>query len=572
MTFQNQDDIIKLIQANQEACKRIQSLRYDSQELYALKEGDGFKELLIDKIEYESGESAIARKKYSRNVTDLIKRVRQPLSAIFYATGENIMTSNVNDNSLSELRNRLSSVTDNKSVSKYIQDVAIEVRDVDPAGCILIEYKSTVEEEDSRIYPSYKSIHSIRDYKTRGQEYEYILFEPTQYTIDENRTLLVYRLIDDLVDYTIIQEPQNGDEQGRIYIYDESNLNEVFARLGIVPTFDHPFGIVPALTCSELNKINDVDYKISPLYYVVDLIKEYARDTSVKTIYKFLQGFPKHWKYVDECRECNGSGQSYNQELNRDTTCSTCQGNGTSDKSGVTTELRIGKPTGDNPVLTTFAGFITPDLAYLQSATSEIEMLERVIYKTFWGTIAGFEDINGVRSATEIVYNNQPRENELNRSTDYIEYVENRISNWILNWIDRVKERNDHPYVVNKGRRYVLESSESILKSYEDSRIAGSNTVILDRLFLEYLTSKFRNNPTDLTVNIKKMNLEPYLHLSMKEVSQFFGVEEATRKASFNDFWLNLDEQLKINLNEEAIKQLFTNQLNINNNGSSEEN
>ena len=44
------------------------------------------------------------------------------------------------------------------------------------------------------------------------------------------------------------------------------------------------------------------------------------------------------------------------------------------------------------------------------------------------------------------------------------------------------------------------------------------------------------------STQLKKARLEPYIHLTVKEVFDMFGKVEAFKKAIFGDFWDNADQ------------------------------
>mgnify|MGYP003577065845 CR=1 FL=1 len=76
-----------------------------------------------------------------------------------------------------------------------------------------------------------------------------------------------------------------------------------------------------------------------------------------------------------------------------------------------------------------------------------------------------------------------------------------------------------------------------LLERYEKSVLAEDNNTILDKLFIEYLGAKYRNNPIDLQANITKAMVEPYLHISLQNTIAVFGNMEAQRKVLFQKFW-----------------------------------
>jgi hypothetical protein len=147
------------------------------------------------------------------------------------------------------------------------------------------------------------------------------------------------------------------------------------------------------------------------------------------------------------------------------------------------------------------------------------------------------DNAKGQKTATEIIADKQPLENQLNKYADFCEYIEWKLSEWLLNFYDPEKNKNESAITINLGRRYIIESYDVLLERYEKSVVAQENNTVLDKLFSEYLGAKYRNNPIDLQANLIKAQVEPYLHLQLKDVITIFGNEEAQRKVLFQKFW-----------------------------------
>ena len=506
MTFTD-DQAIELIKIKQILSPEVTKLRNDSKELYALIEGDMFKEELITQIEHIEGEKkSLARKKYSRDVQDFFERLFQPIDNISYATGGNKVYNVENEEVKKAFLKQIDNVKDSNTLQHWIMSVGIKLRHVDPNGLMFMEYKTKPKNE---IYPTYKSINDIRCYKRRGQLLEWLLFEP--FMIDDKEH---FRFVD--------------SETDRVFKKDGENF---FLVEGM--SFAHPFGEVPAIINSNLVKVGK-DYRISDITPILGLSKEYARDQSIKTIYKFLQGFPIHWRYVTECDDCKGTGSV------KDGTCQKCDGRGFLQKSDVTDIVTLPIPTQDTPVIPEIAGNITPDLETWTQYNDELNTFEKIAFRTFWGTLQGLEEsIGGRKTTTEVIFNKQPIENRLNKYADYAEFVEWKMSNWILSFLDNNKE-SENKVVIKYGRNYVIEPSDTILARYEEAKGKQENDVVLDELFKQYLQATYRTNPIELEINIKKSELEPYLHQVLKDVFEIFGNEESQRKVLFGKWWNTL--------------------------------
>jgi hypothetical protein len=506
------NEAIELIKKNASITTKMQLLRNQSKELYALINGDNFKEELIDRIEHIEGEKkSIARKKYARDIQDLFERLFQPIDNIFYATGGNKVYKIDDEEVKTKFLKQIDNIKDSNTLSHWIQNIGIKLSHVDPNGLTFMEYRTNPKSE---IYPTYKSINDIRCYESRGQLVEYVLFEPKEIGVEEHKN--IWRFVDDVEDRVFIQ-------QGETFIKD------------VEKSFVHPFKEVPALINSNVAKIGG-DYRISPISPILGIVKEYARDQSIKTVYKFLQGFPIHWRYVTECDDCKGTGKT------KEGTCKNCDGRGYLQKSDVTDMVTLPTPTQDSPTIApNIAGHISPDIETWQKYNDEQQLLERIAIITHWGTpLNSIETFGGRKTTTEVLFNKQPIENRLNKYADYCEFLEWKMSDWVLRFIDRQYNEKTQKITITYGRNYVIEPSDTILSRYEEAKKNQENDVILDELFKQYLQAAYRTNPIELSENILKSEIEPYLHQTLKDIFDVFGQEEAQRKVLFSKWWSTL--------------------------------
>jgi len=521
------EQAIQIIKKHEAVDVKTQKLREDTKELYALINGDDFANELISRIEHIEGEKkSVARKKYARDVQDLFERLFQPLENIFYATGGNKVYDIKSERVKKDFLKQINNIKDSNTLSHWIQNVGIKLAHLDPNGLMFMEYTTEYRKE---IYPTYKSIYDIRHYESRGQLVEYVLFEPedTDYDEDNKQGIRYWRFVDDEMDRVFIQD-------GELFTLDKER------------TFKHPFTEVPALINSNLIKIGG-NYRISPINVILGLVKEYARDQSIKTIYKFLQGFPIHWRYVTECEECKGVGHTEKGS------CGSCDGRGYLQKSDVTDMVTLPVPVEGQQTLERIGGFESPDLETWTQYNEEQQILERIAIITFWGTpLNSLETFGGRKTTTEVLFNKQPIENRLNKYADYCEFLEWKMSDWVLRFLDNQYDSNEQKITINYGRNYVIEPSDTILARYEEAKGKQENDVILDNLFKQYLQATYRTNPIELSENILKSEVEPYLHQSLKDVLDVFGQEEAQRKVLFSKWWSTL-KQNDLNKSKETL-------------------
>lgn len=540
MIFKTDAEVFRFIKENEKVKPIIQLAREQNKTLLSLVEGDDFKDELINNIEFiESDDKAKSRRKHSRSITDFYERLLNPISNVFSATGGSKKYDIDNEDDLTNLMRKVANIRGGKSIENFVENKWMPLYHVDPNGVIFMEYDG---EDIDNLIPTYKSIGSIRYYKHKGQLLDVILFEPKEIKLGR-----LWRLVDDVKDYTVLQK-------GNSFIIVED------------ATFEHPFGEVPGLIISDIIKINK-DIRLPPIHAIVELSKEYARDQSIKTLYKFFHGFPIFWKYVAVCKTCHGVGKTGEKH------CKDCQGKGFYTKKDITDVVTLPVPSKEEPKLAPdIAGYITPDLETWAQYTSELELLERIAEKTHWGTVKVEQK---AETATARFIDTQPVINRLTKYSASAEFVERKITEWTANFIIPTKDKAKPIASISYGRRYIIEPPDVILKRYEEARKNGDNTTILDRLLNEYITAKYRTDPAWLRLELLKIEIEPHIHYTLEQVKEIFGSKEAQKKMMFEKWWKTLREADFIKQAEALQKDYITwfNKLKIeendNNNSSS---
>lgn len=525
MIIDSNEQAILLLRENIQISPKWYKVREYSKELRALVKGELFIDELINKIEgIESTNKAKAREKYANDVKHLFSRLFQPIETIGFATGDTRHYDIKKTEVEKSFRETISNIRDNKPLSEWVLRNVVELINTDPNGLIFLEY--TTKDKIS-IYPTYKSCNSIRAYKAKGQLVDWVIFEP--YIKDKKEH---WRIVCDKYDRTFYKDGQE------YYLVEELS-------------FEHNFGQVPAIICSNVQNIGE-DNKLAMIDPVLGLAKEYARDQSFLTLYKIYKGNPIFWRYISLCGDCGGTGKI------KDEICNTCNGKGKYvSKNDVTDMVEVPFPEdNETPIVAPhIGGFISPDLDVWNTYNEELMILEGKIYKSHWGTMFGMQldKSNHPKTATEIIADKQPLENQLNKYADVIEYVEWKISEWVLNLYDPLKPREESKITIHRGRRYIIESYDVLLEKYNQAVKDESNSVVLDKLFMEFINSKYRNNLEDLKENLVKFRVEPYPHLTLKNVMDIFGNEETQRKVMFQSFWQTVYDYS----DEEKIKKDF---------------
>lgn len=537
-----EEQIKELLKAHSEEKENwVIDARENNKMLKALVNGDGFHEELIEHIEHlESSERSQVRKKYSKDIRDLFSRVMKKRQNVFDANGGSANTKIKNETIKEDFISAISSFKSNKSLYKYLSEAYFQLTDIDPNGVIMLEYER--KEDEFNLYPTYKSIEDIRYYESDGQLVDYIVFEPK---VHEDALVKSWRFVDDAVDYTFTEI------QGEFIINEDK-------------TFEHPFGKVPCLILSETCTVGS-EVRFSPIHDITELAKDYARDKSILTIYKFQNGIPIHWRYGSKCKTCNGLGKV------GDNACTSCDGKGNPRKADVSDMHIIPIPKDGQPFLQDkVAGFTSPDLKTWQQYKDDLREAELLIDDTIWGTDKTHYSEHKNETATGRYIDLQPITNTLNAYSDVVEYVYNTLANWTLNFIDLTKDKDELLYTRSFGRNYIIESPSILVEKYGKAKENGDNNTILDKMLEEYILSKYKSDPIMQEQMLKKANIEPYVHLSFEQVFEFFGNIEANKKVLFNDFWEQCNKGATTETLKKDFSEYFSNNNEIKNESSKE--
>lgn len=530
MIFNSPEEVIVFIQDNQVAPKWVTDARKYSADLSALVDGEKFIEFLIKRIEkLESLAKAKVRQDYARSIEDLVARLFLPIENVFsstggvkdYSNGDAKLSPENND----RLLNFVSNIKDGKSLEIYLKEQWMDLYHTDPAGVIKLTYTSFAPgiagnyKGVASIYPVYFGINTIRNYTPKGQLVDNIIFEPVK--MPDNSQ--IWTVIDDNMEWSFIQKGKT-------------------ITLNPEKTFEHPFGEVPIIINS--NKTDKYGTRLSPIDKIIPLLCEYGRDQSIKTIFKFLQGFPMTYKMDMLCLTCNGTKKQGTED------CTACGGTGWfNGKTDVTTDFVTQAPDGDTPAIDPklIAGFISPDLETWKQFNEELDFLERKIELTYWGKSDREKAQNGgpeAKTATQIIYDKQPQINKLMEYSNTTEWIEWKLTEWICNGLDPAKPKDANVSLIVYGNHFILEGVDEILEKYYASKTAGAPVVIKDTIWNELITVKYKYDPTYMAQTIKKSVCEPYLHWSDEECNSFGGQKAVFKKAFFRDWWAALNDAM----------------------------
>ena len=522
----NEKEILEILQdSTKQIPVWITNARVLNKELEALINGVDFNTLLYKVEHKENDDQLLARKRYSHSIKDMFERVLRPIDNVYTATGGTKRYGDKTDTNSTETYEKLiqsiATIRDQKPLEKWLQDNWMgHIYKTDPNGVILYEYRK------EKFYPTYKNISSIRNYKSDGQNLEWILFEG----INQADKTIEWRLIDDENDYIYIQQTA-------------SNVTQ-FA-LNKEKSFNHPFGAVPGIINSDIIELGTETRK-SPIDSILELAKESLRDESHKSMFKFLLWDPIFWRYAQKCPQCGGAKRTGTE------VCDMCNGSGIYGKKDITDIIQFGVPEDkETPIITpNVAGWLTPDVNIMAEFNKEIDKLEDKIFTTIWGTI-NYSKLyqnqkpNQDKTATEIIYDTAPQIARLNKFADSAQWVEWRLTELAANFVYQTKKKEQSICSITYGRNYIIEPLEILLNRYKDSVTNGLNSSICDKNLEEYIYSKFKTDPAGLEEELKRLKVEPFIHFTVEQVTKNYGQEEAKEKMLFAGWWHNFADKNK---------------------------
>lgn len=490
---------------------RIKQAREMNKRLLLHVEGVGLQEYLSRIVNYENELQFQARKKHAISNKFVSEELLRPIDNIFTAKGGGKYYIFKTDQEYKdkEFRVKLTDVKNGQSLSEYVESEWSNKLITDPNGLIFCEISNNDDEEDI-IYPCYKSIQKIRNYKQNGISVDWVIFEPHKIHINEDeekKEILYFWAVDN---YNYIE-----------YKIDNGEIIEVLK-------IENIFGFVPAVLCSNIND-PITGLKRSPIDAQVELLDRYVLSNSVLTISEFQHNFPREWEYVGECNICGGSGVLMSGDP-----CEVCSGTGIRTKNDVTdkTLLRIPKE-GEIK--------IDPPSGYTYLPTEPWELMVKsvdryfdIIINSHWGATKEKKDNE---TATGRWIDVQPVNNRLSKYSKSAQLVHNRLA-YILGkyYYPETFIKSDITY----GQRYMIETPDQIWEKYLKAKESKAPVSTLDLLLTQYVESEFKDNEVMYNYELRKIKLEPFVHWDIEIVrsSMTISEQDKAQKEYFNE-WIN---------------------------------
>lgn len=465
---------------------------------------------------YENEAQKKLREQVARSTKDLMGYIFKPLSKVFTATGANIEIEAETASVKEGMLEYLGKLPEGISLRKWMQTYWLDPYSTDPNGVVLVE-----SNEKGEAYPTYKSINVIHDYDHKWGKFEYLILIDKKIKLDNNDEVQLYRVYDDRHD-------------GLYYVKN----NELFLYDG-EEVYMNTIGQVPAVVVSDIidKKTNG---RRSFIHSITELLKEYMRDSSVHSIYKFLHGFPIFWSYRMKCTTCEGEGlvrnESYvqggNEPMKKE--CPSCKGKRLKVTSDVSDGIQLPIPQNeqDPKLAPNIAGYIQPDLATWGMQIKEMREMMRDMHFSIWGTHVEDEKSN---TATGRYIDAQPVNDVLRNVSDTAEQKETDIIHFIgkLMYKDQFKSGKS-----TYGKRFMIETPDILWEKYMDAKERNAPVSSLDFLYKQFLSGEYYGDSKMMEQKTKEFFLEPFPHYSIGDLKSAASPKQLQKKILFSD-WIN---------------------------------
>lgn len=485
--------------------------------------------------EYENENQYKLKKKYARSNKALFKTLLRPLDKIFTAKGfaKYYNLSDTLDKKFTEL---LSNVRDNQSVQKWLDSVWKRKRITDANGVIFME----ISKNGMKCYPTYKSIQCIRDFDNSGSLLDLIIFEGEKVTVGDEEIEKV-RVVDSQYDYMF---KVKGED---VTLIEEETFANYFMRVPgriISSQFDENSGVA----------LSFIDESI-------EIAEEILEDNANKIIFKRTHGYQIYWEIERSCKVCKGSG------LIEGKPCSVCEGTGIrlkkdiSDKLTVTTDIE-GKAAALPP-----AGYISTDVATWSQMNEEEPIMEKILHKAKWGTLALIENTLA-KTATEIISDYQPMYDTLHEFSIEAEDMEKFVVDLMGMFYFGLNYKGS---TIIYGKRWQIESPDQLLKRLSEAKKGNIPEQTIRNMYIEYLQTQYGGDSFEMSKQMRMFTLDYYpiwTTLELKDLG--VGIQEIYRKLYYWEWVKSLSNNELLFTEKktlEAQRDIFVN-LKIEENGN----
>lgn len=504
--------------------KLIKDAQESTEKLMMLINGHGAQSSLKHNIYFENADIYAVRKDCAVSNKDMFGRLFQRESMVFTAQGGSAYYTGLNKEQTQKMDATIDNIRYSLKLRDWIKQFALPAFRCDPMGLIFMEVDS-----NKNVYPTYKSIGCIFDYQTTGRKVEYVCFQLT--VLD----LATYGITD--TNYSDVNVPETktyyyrlvDDKQDTIYKYESSTVQAVPAatqqpNVATINTLINTWGRTPAFVISDIISFENTRKFLSPIHLATELAATYMNDRSIRDLQKKYHGFLKAFEPLLDCGLCEGTGFLSGASCPECTPAGADKGTGYKLKTKVADIARFPLPkSGDKSYdINNYFGYVKLPIEVWDKQDLSLDDIEDFINKVYWG--AGIErkaqgpskgDKSIEETATKTLANLQPIYSRLNTTADWAEKTENLIADFIGQYLFAGAFKKS---IINYGRYYILETPYELMEEYLEMKTKGASQSSLFSALKRYTHSMYCSDPAMLSVELKMINVEPFVHSTIAQV------------------------------------------------------
>jgi len=490
----------------------IENARIVANNLMMQVYGVGLQDSLPKYGYFESDAIHTERKQGAISNKDLFERILKREEMVFTAQGGVSYYDGLNPEQTLLFDAVLDNIRYNMTIRKWVKEFALNAYRTDPMSVLYVE----VSPSGLQVYPTYKSISCIYDYKTTGRKVEYIAFnmtvgdclnfgviDPDLDNMQSGQITSYYRFVDDAFDYIV----KNTD-----------GIISEYSKLSLL------FDSVPAIITSDLINFQNPAQFSSPLDRTIELAQEFLQDRSIRNLSKKYTGFQKVIEPLLQCGTCNGTGYLSGAACPECTTGRQDKGSGFKLVTKVSDVARFPIDVDSQFDFKKYFGYIAPDITTWDKQDTSLNDTENFMVDTYWGTVnrttttgptQGETGLDSNKTATQVNEDIKPIYARLNMTADWAEQTENALCDFIGEYLYPGSfKKSARTY----GRYYILETPDEIRVTYLDAKAQGAPQSTLNEILSKYYHSLYAENKIKLNIALKLMAVEPFIHYTTIQV------------------------------------------------------
>lgn len=515
---------------------------------------------LIERIEgFERENITKARRKMMLSNKDLIYRVMKPRDKIYTAKG-GIESFNLSTTELiQDYKEYLSICAGRLSLKEYIKKHLQKAFDIDPMGLKWVAINDAGEP-----YPTYKSIMGIYDYEIADGTPEYVIFKSTPKEIQQYIAAGIIKGLDAVkVSGRVYRCVCDGWD--RIIIWISS------AEPVIVEAIPNVFGKVQGQVVSDIPCEDEEGnlYYESCLNPVGELLSQYIFGRSIYNIAFSQVAYPIMWMQAQTCPTCQGKGNigvsmdgSVPTPQQAEMKCPECKGTGKYPHiQNSDTYIWEFRNDVDKSVPRPPLGMIETAIGNLQYMKDNNYSNEDMINMTMWGVVKVQPNAkmpgdkskpgnNTSETAFEADLNEEPKRD---KQKEFSRWGGNSYK-WYADTCGKLKYGDSYiSSAILWGDRYANESPDEILTRITKAKAALAPQSVLQSLYLEYLDTKYENNPLEWRKYWLMYLGEPYFFFAVSEVMTWANIPQIQilEKQLWGEFMCTLTDQIIASIPDE---------------------